>query len=318
MMLANRFIIFVFSFNRGTFLENCIESIERAVGSIEVCIVDDNSDDVETVSVLNRLSARYLVIRNNRSDEYEIKTGGLAGCMNLAMAHAENRDFEFAIFIQDDMQFVRPIGENDLSSLVQYFDSVQNSIQISTTFVRRLSADKFLDDHWISSRAGAYIRKKTSERGKSNFSDTGVFSVERFKEVFKRFEIGEDNNSAKAMALNLTCGRSINPFICWLPYPLSYRGKKRGLQHRIFEHFGRSGYYPIEFMSARDGANFISRDAEILPVMEVFLISPDSPRQDIWSTGGGEYNFVAYGGILAKVFSFARSQKAVIRGHLRK
>lgn len=303
------FAVYVFSFNRGLFLENCIRSIEAAADSIPIYIFDDNSTDPKTKEVLGTLSRRHRVIRNTNAEYCEMKTGGLSGSMNLAMSHALEEGFTIAVFIQDDMQFVRHIEEADKRMLVKYFDVVPNSIQIATSFVRRLSADTFLQDHAVNIEAGAYVRTKSAERGKSNFSDTGVFCVQRFHEIFKRFEVGEDVNSLKARSLSIVCGRAIFPFMCWLPYPQSHRGKKRTLRHRFYEYFGRSGYYPIRMMTQSEVDAFLSRDPSTIPVMEAFLDAPYSPRQDIWSTGGGEYNFLAYGGALAQGYSALRKMK---------
>lgn len=300
---------FVFSYNRSQFLINCISSIQQCAPTHSVTIIDDGSDDPPTQKALQRLSERYEVIQNTRGFECENKTGGLAGSMNLAMAIAASEKRQYVLFIQDDMQFVRKLSPRDVSMIDDYFLRVQNSIQLSTSFIRTLSADSFFNGYIVLSEAHAYIRRPEAERGKSNFSDTGVFSVPRFFEVFKSFDVGEDKNSSKAKNLGLTCGRSGFPFMCWLPYPISYRGKRRRLRHRAFEVFGRSGFYPIEIMAEHEAARFVQRDLEELPIMERFLVARNVPRRDIWSTGGGEYNFLAYGGVAANVYQFLKRTK---------
>lgn len=314
--MTDRFVVYVFSYNRGIFLENCLGSIKESLGDFPVCIIDDNSDDPITVAILSGVSQKFSLIRNANTNSYEVKTGGLAGCMNIAIAHAKNNGYDYAIFIQDDMQFVRPFESYERAEIARYFHVVQNSIQISTSFIRRLSADTFLEDHETNLAAGAYIRDTHREHGKSNFSATGVFNVQRFHDVFKKFEVGEGNNSEKARRLGLTCGRALFPFMCWLPYPLSHRGKRRSLGHRVFEWFGRSGYYPIRMMSDMEIKRFKERDPLILPLMEEFLEAPDAPRKDVWSTGGGEYNFLAYGSIPARVFVALRKVKLVLTRRL--
>lgn len=297
---------YVFSFNRGRFLNNCINSIRNCAPGSPIIIIDDNSDDPDTKHFISLHRKTCEVLFNNRESEFEKKTGGLAGCMNLAMRHAKEIGAPYVVFIQDDMQMVRSLKEDDMGLIKDYFSHVPGSIQISTSFIRRLSMDTFSMDHVVNIEAGAYIRKGVAERGKSNFSDTGVFDVNRFHETFKVFCVGEDKNSEKARSLGLTCGRSIYPFMCWLPYPVSHRGKKRGWRHRFFEKFGRSGFYPIRVMSGQERNSFVVRDAFDYPVMEEYLCSPSSPRSDIWSTGGGEYNFLAFNGVAAKIFRVMR------------
>lgn len=307
--MTDQTAIVVFSFNRGAFLSNAISSIEACAPDLPVIIIDDNSTDPQTRGILSDLAQTYRVINNAQSAISEHKTGGLYGAMNAAMQIAAHDGYETVIFIQDDMQFVRRVTKHDHDMYRAYFSEVPNSIQLATTFVRQLSADSFLDDRDISRRAYAYIRRPERERGKSSFSATGVFSVSRFFAMFDSFESGEGPNSRKARDLGLVCGRAIFPNMCWLPYPTSFRGKKRSLKHRIFEYFGHSGYHPIELMSAEAEAAFLARDPHIVPIMEHFLHAPDAPRQDIWSTGGGEYNFAAYGSLPAKLFKTARTIK---------
>ncbi|MCF7728058.1 glycosyltransferase family 2 protein [Sulfitobacter sp. M22] len=302
-MMNTSLAIFVFSFNRANFLENCINSIEACIPEhVPVIILDDNSTDPETVEYLGELSFRYQVLFHDKADAVEMKTGGLYGAMNKAMTIAQHEEFDLVIFIQDDMQFVRRLEINELSRYEKYFEEVPNSIQLSTSFVRELSADSFLQDHATMPDSGAYIRHLHKISGKANFSATGVFSVERFYKLFKKFEVGEGVNSQKARQLGLVNGRAIYPSVCWLPYPISYRGKKRMLKHRFFERFGRSGFYPINLMTDAESKRFLERNPKIVPVMERFLVAPSAPRQDIWSTGGGEYNFVCYGGFFARIF----------------
>ena len=307
------FCTFVFSFNRGVFLENCLNSIESCLAGAKTVIIDDNSTDPETLETLSELSKRFEVI-HPQAAETEIKTGGLYANMNYAMDIANSIGSPYALFIQDDMQLVRKIDASDFRRISSYFQEIPNSFQISTSFIRQLSVKDFFKDHFLDLKSGSYIRRRDRERGKSNFSAAGVFDVERFHNIYGSFEIGEGKNSERAQQLGLVCGRSITPFMCWLPYPNSYRGRARNMKHRFFEYFGRSGYYPIELMSDLSTAEFLNRDPMILPVMEHYLLSPSAPRNDIWSTGGGEYNFDCYDGFAARVFRALKRSRRLIRG----
>lgn len=307
-VMTSSLCVFVFSFNRGIFLENCLHSIEQCLTGVKTVIFDDNSTDPDTRERLSKISERHEVIRPNASGN-EVKTGGLYSNMNHAIEYALSNSLSRVIFIQDDMQFVRRLTKEDFEAYDKYFEFHNNSIQISTTFVRRLSADTFLQDHYISKEGQAYIRRSESERGKSNFSAVGVFDVNRVVDIFGNFEIGEGLNSQKARSLSLVCGRAIFPDMCWLPYPPSFRGKKRNMKHRFFEYFGKSGFYPIQIMTCDQEEKFLARDANELPIMERFLIASNAPRHDIWSTGGGEYNLVCYGGWISQFYTSLRRFK---------
>jgi glycosyltransferase involved in cell wall biosynthesis len=304
--------VYIFSFNRGNYLQNCIRSLEDCAPDLPVTIIDDNSDDKNTLKVLQELSERYTIIRNDPIDMKEEKTGGLYGNMNLAMQEAKNNEYEYVLFIQDDMQMVRDFCEVDVQYIKSYFYSKKNSIQLVTTFIRTLSKDGFLKKYYLDHSKSAYIRKKEFEKGKSNFSAIGVFSVQRFFDLFEKFEIGEVVNSNKARNLGLVYGFYIYPFMNWLPYPISFRGKKRKLLHYLLEKIGNSGFYPIEKMTKEQQQAFFQRYPNEIPVMEKYLQSPTSPRSDVWSTGGGEYNIIARGGFPAKLLKIAKEIKGFI------
>ena len=309
--------IYIFSFNRGAFLENCIASIKACAGDCAVTIIDDRSKDPHTIDVLKNLSARYRIVQaSDDSNENSQGTvlGGLYGNMNLAMKDAIERDFKRVLFIQDDMQFVRPLTDRDFKNLDDYLQANKNTFQISTTFVRSLSQSRFDEKHFLDDSRTAYLRHPATEGGKSNFCDTGVFDVERFRLLFKDFVVTEGANSDKARSLGLCCGRSVYPFMNWLPYPVAHRGKRGSILFNLLEKIGGSGYYPIEQMQNSEIDELLSRDPLIPPIMEQYLSSPTSPRQDIWSTGGGEYNLRARYDWAAPLIDAAKSAKRSLFG----
>lgn len=302
--------VFVFSYNRGRFLENCVISIEACLPAAPITIIDDRSTDPNTGEVLRTLAKRYEVVHSNPQGLTEHKTGGLSGGMNLAMSLAKARGHEHVLFLQDDMQLVRPVLPRDLDAIVSYFDAIPNTIQLSSNFGRALSAPDFFDKFDVHTEASCYLRRLGMESGKSGFSDTGVFSVSRYSQLFGSFVLGELGNSQKAIQRGLRCGRSLYPFSSWLPYPTSFRGKHRSIQHRMFEYLGRSGYYPIDLMSDKSVDRLFARDPRAdCAQMEEYLHSPGCPRADIWSTGGGEYNFLAYGSPPARLYAMLRAAK---------
>lgn len=313
-MRAEDMIVFVFSFNRGPFLANCVNSLRTAAIASPVVIFDDNSDDSDTLEVLQQLGADYEIVKADNSLAHEFRTGGLSGMMMQALLIAQQRGYRYALFIQDDMQFVRRLTPGDYDRVAHYFAAVGNSFQLSTNFIRSLSCDDVETNCVFDADAGAYIRKPEQERGKSSFSDTGILHVERYFALFHPFEVGEPSNSRKARERGLVLGKSPYPFMCWLPYPTSYRGKKKSFAHAMFETLGRSGFYPIRFMSDPEAKAFLQRPPHDLPVMERFLVAPDNPRADRWSTGGGEYNLLAYGGLAARAFRLVRDTKRWLSG----
>lgn len=310
----NSIHLFVFSFNRGQFLNNCILSVKKCAAEVPLTVIDDCSNDPNTLLVLEKLRKNYEVISNDKTHQKEKKTGGLAGSMNQAMEIASSRNVQYAFFLQDDMQFVRTMRDIDLANVEKYFELIENTFQISTNFIRQVSSDAYLSKNGIVAGGRAYVRRDEIAKGKSYFSDTGIFDVKRFEDYFGHFDIGEDRNSERAKSRGLVCGRAVYPLTCWCPYPISFRGKKRLLVHNAIENLGGAGLHPIKIMDLDDEERFLARGPEELPIMEKFLSAPSAPRHDVWSTGGGEYNLLARGGFPAAGFRFLRATKRAFSG----
>lgn len=307
--------IFVFSFNRGIFLENCLTSIERCAGELQTIIIDDGSTDPETIKALSKLSEKYEVIYP-KEGQGERKTGGLYGNMNHAMALSRQRGFKRVLFLQDDMQLVRKLKQQDFDLIDRFFLVNKNCIQLQTCFRRSETKENLEAACYVDTSKTALLVYDEMESGKDNFSATGIFDVGRSRDLIGSFVVGEGANSTLCRAKGIKKAYSLYPFMNWLPYPPSYRGKVRSFAHRIVERLGGSGFHPIEYMTETDVGSFINRNPLSIPVAESWLTSKTSPRDDRWSTAGGEYNLVARGGFWGNAFTFLLQFKRSVRGKI--
>jgi len=286
---------YLFSFNRGLFLENCISSIFAMDQDASLTILDDSSYDTFTLDVLSKYSSICTIISSGALSG-SARYGGLHANMQLALEDAIQRDIEFPCFIQDDMQLVRPVTQEDEHIVDQFFAANPDSYLLSLSFIRNLSAADFWNKHYIDNTGYAYLRKSSHMYGRANFSDTGCFAARRFVRMITSFEIGEAANSDKSTSRGLVIGRSVFPFMCWLPYPPSFNHRKRSLIWRAIELLGGSGYHNINYLSDGQCKSFMMRSPSDLPVMERYL-SANGIRSGVnWSTGGGLYNVKARGG----------------------
>lgn len=307
---------YLFSFNRGTYLENCISSIFAMDQDASVTILDDSSNDIFTIDILSKYSSICKIIPCGAlfgSTRY----GGLHANMQLAIEDAIQRDIEYPCFIQDDMQLVRPVTQEDNRIVERFFAENPDSYLLSLSFIRNLGAMDFWDKHCIDNSGYAYLRKSAHMYGRANFSDTGCFAARRFVRMMNTFEIGEAANSDKSTSRGLVIGRSAFPFMCWLPYPPSFNNRKRSLIWKAVESLGQSGYFPINYLSNQEYNSFMTRSPSDLPVMERFL-SANGIRPGVnWSTGGGLYNIKARGGwrkLLVSVLEYClRFRNALLR-----
>ncbi len=291
--------IYVFSYNKGAFLENCLRSIEACAPSCEVVVIDDQSNDQKTKDILEYFSDKFQILIAGDHDEVEHKTGGLNNNMSFALSDARKKGIHYALFLQDDMQLVRPLQDDDIVNAEIFFSANKNSAELHTCFMKRLHANQEQLTR-IDKSGKAYLRTP-SPTGCSGFSDVGLFNVERFFELFANFELtrGEYFNNKYAEKNNIYMGISIHPFMMWLPYPVSYRGKNRSIALRFIEFFGGCGYYPYSVMSSSEANKFLSRDIEKRPYAEDWLTADDLKHVKVWSFSGGIANLIARGGIRA-------------------
>ena len=133
--------LFVFSYNRGPFLANCIDSIERLAPEHSLTVVDDASDDPETLAVLARAAKHHTVVTGEALSGH--KHGGLYP--NMQAAFDTVPDKALFCFLQDDTQLVRPLTGEDEAALHRQFDHAPTLGFISPAFIRQISLKHAVD-----------------------------------------------------------------------------------------------------------------------------------------------------------------------------
>jgi glycosyltransferase involved in cell wall biosynthesis len=113
----------VFSYNRGEFLKNCISSIEFCAPGSRIRIFDDNSNDPATRDALAELAKRHEVVTPDTGENQKNKHGGLYANMQAAFEACEDEDL--VCYLQDDMQLVRPISPEEVAQLDAYLSHVE-------------------------------------------------------------------------------------------------------------------------------------------------------------------------------------------------
>lgn len=306
--------IFVFSYNRGVFLENCLNSIERAnTKGYDVHIIDDSSDDSYTQNAMRRAEKEKKYKTHSSSDQNgEYKTGGLYGAMNLALAISARKGYKYLLFIQDDMQFTRELSQWDIDNFDNYFANNPKSLQISICFHGVKGIDNLADALTEDLSGVAWIYKPEREQGKSRFSAVGLFSMERVTQHLGRFDVGEHVNASRCADLGLYRGLYRAPLMHWLPFPKSYRGKKRSFAHSAIEWICGAGFHPLEFKAGTPPSNLYNwGDNEV--ITERALISKTAPNAVYWTGAGGVEQIFARGGWRMHLFNALQSVRKKLR-----
>ncbi len=302
--------IYVFSFNRGLFLENCLRSVEICAADCEVAVIDDQSYDKKTQEVLDSFSDKFPRLVVGKSDAIEHKTGGLYNNMKFAFLDAREKGVRYVLFLQDDMQLVRPIVNDDIVSANRFFSANKNSAELHTCFMKRYFLERDEQLTIIDDSGTAYLRP-SDYSGFSGFSAVGLFDVVRFFDLFGNLQQGEYMNNEFAQKNNIQMGIFARPFMMWLPYPISHRGRKRDIPLQLVEYVGGCGFYPYSIMSATEINALFNRNVQKRPYAEEWLTSNGLENVRVWGFAGGISNLLARGGVRAWVGRMLNTIKRV-------
>jgi len=266
--------ICIFSFNRGKFLHNCVESIRDCIPGAEIAIFDDNSTDPETIRYLEEAAEFCRIVAPREVGT--IKHGGLYHNMNAALDIL--KDQSLVCFLQDDTQVVRAVSSNELDELEGIFSRNSELGFVHPCFIRGMDLRK----HPVVPLAGPapelFFRENTGQSAGIHYSDLVLFKPTRLIKAGWTFHQSEPENDRQAKALFSMMAYMWRPFAMWLPEVPAYRGKNKTLGLRLAERKKRVGFYPFKLLpeSALDQAT--KQEVPILPVAEDFLeCIPSSP-----------------------------------------
>ncbi len=257
----------IFSFNRGQFLRNCVQSIERSAPHARIAVFDDNSYDDFTREVLEDISRRHTVLQPGKTSTH--KLGGLYGNMQSALEYA--RDEQLVCFIQDDMQVVRQISEQEVEDIHGIFAADPELAFIQPCFLKGCNRARDVATLQYDADKKAYFRKDTSQSAGRHFSAVLITKPARLLEKNWVFARSEPENDLQARQLFGKMGHLYAPIAMWLPEVPAYRGKKKTFALRWAEKKRGVGFYPFEMLSEVELDALVLRSPNVLPVAEDFL-----------------------------------------------
>jgi glycosyltransferase involved in cell wall biosynthesis len=266
---------FIFSYNRGAYLRNCVQSIENCAPGLPVTIIDDDSTDRETIRILNELAATVTVVQP-RCRQHG-RHGGLYHNMQLALQMAS--DGSKAVFIQDDMMLVRQLQQQDLAYVADFYHHFHDAAFLNPVFLKGKRRRRDYRISRLHPEFPVYFRhypEKKNARGIS-YADAVIADVNRLRAVDWKFSVDEISNAENARHYFGRMGFMAYPFIMFLPQVTIYRGGRTTLGVRMAER--RCGTSPKAFKPFDPAAlsEFLNRPLSVLPHAELFLKSSD-PR----------------------------------------
>jgi len=95
MKISESLAIYIFSYNRPEYLENCLLSIIRHAHEFDVTVCDDDSTDPAVDTVIDQFNERVRVMKPSQVRDHSdsVKHGGLYRNMTWALQDAETRGF---------------------------------------------------------------------------------------------------------------------------------------------------------------------------------------------------------------------------------
>ena len=269
----------IFAFNRGQFLANCIDSIERCAPQCPVIIFDDNSDDPQTREVLKGLEQRYRILTpQSLLSANDSKHGGLYANMEASLSALDDNDF--ICTLQDDMQLVRPLGSDEIEAMATFIAASPDRCFLHHAFMKGAERDNTLINY-DNSNSVYYAERPGSSAGQY-YSDIFIAPVARLRRGDWHFLPREAANEKQARNLFAPMAYLRNPFAAWLPAATAWRGKRRTWALRQGEKRHRCGFHPMEIMDASQNTQFMSRNADRLPIAEDWLSLKGESLQKPW------------------------------------
>ncbi len=272
-------IFFVFSYNRGRFLQNSIDSIEHCAPASRVFIYDDQSDDPETQEILQTLADRHSVVYGDHDTENQ--HGGLYA--NMQKAFESLTGDHVVCFMQDDTQLVRRITAEDMAFIEGYFRHNPEGGFLAPVFLRGITRQKTLSEFEYDPEHQVYFcRHQNDKCAGVYYSDIFISTTERMKSAGWQFMEGELENEWQAKSCFMEMGYMYAPFVMWLPNGPAYRNRKKPIAYQIAEKQNRAGFYPYQYMTEHDVERLRRRPPEERPVAENFLKTVDPDLRKPW------------------------------------
>ncbi|MFP4351400.1 MAG: glycosyltransferase family A protein [Puniceicoccaceae bacterium] len=208
--------VFVFSYNRGSILRHCLESILRHMPAAKVTVVDDSSTDPDTVRFLENLPPGVGLMRPK--EERRAKWNG--GLYENMQAAYESAEADFVLFTQDDAQVVRPVERADVDYIREYFAHFGDAAFLNPVFplaVRR-SRRRIID---FAEDFPAFFYTLDERFRTRNitmyYADICIACAPRLRAVDWRFQRCEGSTGSVARRHFRKMGGMVHPFLCQLP-----------------------------------------------------------------------------------------------------
>ncbi len=265
--------IAIFSYNRGAYLKNCVDSLQRNMPGIGWTVYDDGSDELETVAYLQTLGEAVRHMKSAGDDRH-------GGYYNNMQAALDATQADYLLMLQDDLQVVRPFVPADLSRIGRVFDQSPTTAFISPLFLKGSKRAYFQHRYQPDAQLRCYRwSADPQETGKvpQKYADIAVLHVARLRQVGWRFSGSEEANGALAGELFGDMVQVAEPWVFYVPEEPAYRGRVLTFGAKLAFRMSGNQVKTFRDMSPQASTEFAKRDLSVYPFAEDFVETVD-PR----------------------------------------
>lgn len=266
----------MFAHQRGHYLRNCLDSAAAVGWPGPITIIDDGSTDRASRQVLTeaeRAGNRVIV----QSGRVQGAWGGLQRNMGVALEMAEG---PATLFLQDDLQFVRPVGTDEIDRIVRLVNDPDASPYLGPFF--------HMESWTESTKEGTYrwdpvhrVHVRTELNRFQGFSDVAIVSPQRLRDAGWDSRYVEKEASPRAVELFGPMRSLPDPFIVFVPFPYAPR---RSLRRRLKERKRRRTPSAVRLMTPAEVDRLRAAPPERIPFATEHLHLVSQRRERLLGT----------------------------------
>ena len=270
-MSAQSLDIAIFSYNRGAYLKNCVDSLLRNGPGAHFTVYDDGSDEPQTVAYLQSLGERVRHMKSASDDRH----GGYYNNMQSALAATQA---DYLLMLQDDLQIVRPFGAQDLASIHAVFEHNPDVAFISPLFMKGSKRAYFQQRYQVDPDLRCYrwsADPLETAMVPRKYADIAVLHVARLRQSGWQFAASEEANGALADRHFGDMIQAAEPWVFYVPEEPAYRGRVLTLGAKLAAKMSGNQVKSFKDMDAQTAWAFAHRDLSVYPFAEDFVDTVD-------------------------------------------
>jgi len=261
----------IFSYNRGAYLKNCVESLQRNMPGVHFTVYDDGSDEPDTVAYLQSLGGHVRHMKSGGDERH-------GGYYNNMQAALDATQADYLLMLQDDLQVVRPFAQEELSRIHEVFEQSPTTVFISPLFMKGSKRAYFQQRYQADPALRCYRwSADPQETGKvpQKYADIALLHVARLRQSGWQFAGSEEANGALADRLFGDMVQVAEPWVFYVPEEPAYRGRVLTFGAKLAFKMAGNQVKSFRDMSAPASTAFAQRDLGVYPFAEDFVDTVD-------------------------------------------